>query len=496
MTRNPKAVVIGGGLAGLSASIRLQTLGYDTTVLEKNSHLGGKLHQVRLGTHSFDFGPNTITMPHVFQSVLQRAGENPDDYFQFTKLRRHTKNEFRDGSSFYFTSDTQEMTEELARIDAESARLYPAYLREVNKLYQFADRNFFHRTFSSWRDFMSLPLALGMPQIRPLESLDHFHRRYFKDERIVRAFNRYATYIGSSPYSAPATFGLIGHLEMSQGVYYTRGGNYRIARGFVQAAQKLGVSFHTATEVVRAECKNGRIREVITRQDGVFSGDVFVLNGDLLTQVPRLIEPSGRPSSPDARFARYEPSISAFVVLAAMDRRLPLNHHHVFFSDNPRGEFEDIFAHSRYGQDPTIYLCTSSKSEESVSPDGDNIFILVNAPPLNPEGAPPLDSESVKENLCNQLKRRGIDVQEGLVAAKVVDPKNIAEQFHAYRGSLYGVASNRRKDAFLRPYNRSQDIENLFFVGGSTHPGGGSPMVVLSGQNVADAIGASGAGRP
>ncbi len=491
MIKKPKAVVIGGGLAGLSAAIRLQTLGYDTTVLEKNSHLGGKLHQVKLGTHSFDFGPNTITMPHVFQYVLRRAGENPDDYFQFNLLQRHTKNVFPDGSSFDFTSDAEEMMGELAKIDGESARRYPAYLREVARLYEFADRNFLHRTFSSWRDFISIPLAMGMLRVRPLENLDHFHRRYFKDERIVRAFNRYATYIGSSPFSAPATFGLIGHLEMSNGVYYTRGGNYRIAQGFVSAAKKLGVAFRTETEVVRASIKNGRIHEVITGKDEVFGGDVFILNGDLLTQVPRLIESSARPRSPDSQFAAYEPSVSAFVVLAALNRRLPLHHHQVFFSDNARGEFEDIFTRSRYGSDPTIYLCTSSKSDESISPEGDNVFILVNAPPLTAEGELALDSGTVKENIGKSLKTRGIDVDTGVVACEVIDPKDIAERFRAYRGALYGVASNRRKDAFLRPYNRSRDIENLFFVGGSTHPGGGSPMVVLSGQNVADVIGAA-----
>ena len=488
MAASPKAVIIGGGLAGLSAAIRLQAQGYETTVLEKNSHLGGRMHQVKLGTHSFDFGPNTITMPHVFQEVLGRSGLNPEDYFQFIRIPRHTKNVFSDGSSFYFSSEPGEMMEELAKLDEKSAGNYPAYLEEVKKLYHLANKHVFYRTFSSWRDYLSTPLALGMLRSRPLENLDHFHRRFFYDERIIRAFNRYATYIGSSPYRVPATFGLIGYLELHGGVYYTRGGNHQIARGFVRAAQKLGVTFRTETDVIQAKVKDGLIREVITHGEESIQGDVFILNGDLLTQVPRLLDSSDRPSLTDRKINGYEPSISAFVILAAQNCRLPLHHHHVFFGEDPKKEFSDIFQHSRYGDDPTIYLCTSSKTDPDISPQGDNIFILINAPPLNKGGKAALDKKNVEERIYMGLNQRGINLRKGLTASEIVDPSLIAERFYAYRGTLYGPASNRGRDAFLRPFSRLGNIPNLYFVGGSTHPGGGSPMVVLGGQNVADLI--------
>ncbi|ADU32225.1 phytoene desaturase family protein [Evansella cellulosilytica] len=480
------AVIIGGGLGGLSAAIKLQATGWQVTLLEKNNDVGGKLHEVVIGSHHFDFGPNTITMPHVFREVVQDAGENPDDYFTFEKLDVHTKNVFADRSSFYFSSEKERMKEELLKLDPFAADKYEDYLMEVENLYSLARQHFFHRTFSSWKDYLSLPLAKAMARVKPLTTLDAFHQQFFKDARVRYAFNRYATYIGSSPYTTPATFGLIGHLELVDGVYFTRGGNHRIALGFLKLAKKLGVTLLTNTEVTKLEVKDQRIVAAITDKEQRITGDKFILNGDLLTQFPRLVDKQHRPHF---SLKHVQPSISAFVIMAAMKTRLDLHHHHVFFGENPKREFTQLFDDQKFGDDPTIYICTSSKTDETLSPDGDNLFILVNAPPLsadlNEKREP---SFVIKERIYDQLEKRGLAIRDNVVNDITVDPTTIAAKFHAFRGSLYGIASNRKRDTFLRPYNAAKDISNLYFVGGSTHPGGGSPMVVLSGSNVARKI--------
>lgn len=479
-----KVVIIGAGLGGLAAAIRLQSQGIETTVLEKRQMIGGKLHERKLGNHCFDFGPNTITMPHVFQSVLADAGLNPDRYFTMLKLTQHTKNVFSDGTSLMMSSDKEEMIENLRDLDSEAPRHYPAYLNEVQSLYKLANQHFFYRSFSSWRDYLHPPLGFAMMRARPFETLDHFHRRFFKDERILRAFNRYATYIGSSPFRAPATFALIGHLEMNDGVYYTQGGNSKIAEGFYRAAIDLGVTVYTDTEADTIETTNGKATFVITMSGIAHQADAVLLNGDLITQVPRLLKNTGA----ETKYKLPEPSVSAFVTMAALNRRLDLHHHHVFFSDRSKEEFADIFQHGKYGTDPTIYICTSSKTELSRSPDGDNLFILVNAPPLKANGEAALNQAEVQERLFEKLEAKGLPIRSSLLQSETVDPKLIASSFHAYRGALYGGSSNKRKDTFLRPFNRSSEVPNLFFAGGSTHPGGGSPMVVISGMNAADQI--------
>ncbi|WP_026689380.1 phytoene desaturase family protein [Alteribacter aurantiacus] len=480
--------VIGGGLGGLASAIRLKSHGYHVLLFEKNAHTGGKLHEVQLGTHSFDFGPNTITMPHVFKQVLLDAGENPDEYFSFKRLETHTKNVFNDGSSFFFSSNQDRMEEELSSIDPHSAIGYRQYKEEVARLYTLAETHFFKRTFSSWKDYLSLPLAKALMSVKPLQSLDAFHRQYFRDDRIVQAFNRYATYIGSSPYRSPATFALIGHLELTDGVYYTKGGNVEIAKGLTKAAERLGVSIFRNCGIKQIRTKNKQATTVITSDDQSFDVDAIVMNGDLLTQVPALLEEQVRPKMSNRKMNRFSPSVSAFVTLAAVNHRFDLHHHQVFFNDNYKDEFESIFTKQEYSKDPTIYICTSSKTDPSVSPDGDNLFILVNAPPLKEGEQLSVDPFEYEELIFERLKAKGIAILPHLLHKKTVTPKEIADTFNAYKGSLYGIASNRRSDTFLRPYNQSPDISNLFFAGGSTHPGGGSPMVVLSGMNAADRL--------
>ncbi|QKS71009.1 phytoene desaturase [Paenalkalicoccus suaedae] len=479
-----KIVIIGAGLGGLSAAITLQHAGYQVTVIEKNEHAGGKLHPVKVGEASFDFGPNTITMPHIFNEVIEQTGESPLDYMEFLPLESHTTNAFKDGSSFRFSSNHEILKEELATMRAGEADKVDDYLQEVKRLYELSERYFLRRTFSSWRDYLSAPLAKAMIKSRPLESLDHFHRRYFKDERVIAAFNRYATYIGSSPFSSPATFGMIGHLELTQGVFYTKGGNVQIATGFKRLAEKLGVLFHFSEEVKQIHVVKSRASRVETTK-GSYLADLVILNGDLLTQVPKLISEKSRPSLKDKNFASYEPSISAYVIMAETDKRFPLNHHHVFFGDDPKKEFSSIFDHNQYGKDPTMYICTSSKTEPSRSRRGDNLFILANAPALQNKMTQQVPSPAF---FYERLEEFGLQVKPHILDSTEVTPAKISHSFNAFYGALYGISSNKRKDTFLRPYNKSTDIDNLYFVGGSTHPGGGSPMVTLSGMNVAKQV--------
>ncbi|NJP38818.1 phytoene desaturase family protein [Alkalicoccus luteus] len=475
-------VIIGAGLGGLSSAIVLQSRGYQVTCLEKNDEPGGKLHEVKLGSASFDFGPNTITMPHVFQDVLKGAGLNPDEYFTFTKLQKHTTNAFPDGTSFSFSSNMEEMQEELFQLDPGAADRYPAYLKEAERLYKLAENHFFNRTFSGFRDYFSFGLARALAASKPVQTMDAFHQRFFSDERIRAAFNRYATYIGSSPFDCPATFSLIGYLELADGVYYTNGGNYKIALGMKRAASDLGVAFHFGEEVTNLEIVNRNVQNVHTKKR-MLQADAVIMNGDLLTQFPALVSEDKRPSFSDKKAASFEPSISAAVVLSATDTAFPTNHHHVFFSGDPEKEFRQIFQDKQYGDDPTVYLCTSSRTDHSRSSDGDNVFLLVNAPAVSSK-----KSEFPIERIYRKLSAYGIDLRHHTTEHQVILPEHIQDSFYAFRGALYGLSANSRKNTFLRPYNQAADISNLYFAGGSTHPGGGSPMVTISGVRTAELL--------
>ena len=484
-----KIVIVGGGLGGLASAVTLAHAGFEVELFEKNDHLGGKLMPIKLGSYHFDFGPNTITMPAVFNKVISQTGENPLDYLEFIPLETHTRNYFSDGRTFDFTSNQEQMIHQLQTFDSSAAVKYPAFIKEISRLYELSERFFFPVTFQSWRDYLSPSLGFALFQVRPAESMHHFFQRYFKDPILIQAFDRYATYIGSSPYRAPATFSMIAYLELVEGVYYTKGGNTGIAKAFAEVARKSGAQLNTNAAVKKILTDSGEARGIELEDGTRITADLVILNGDLLSAFPELVSEAERPSLSNAKIAAFEPSISAFVITAGLSERLDsLKHHNVFFSSDYRKEFDDLFDASVYSDEPTVYISNSSYTDPSVSPHGDNLFILVNAPALTEEGHLQIEPEAYKERIYDFLLSYGVDIRSYLREEKIFTPAFIRDKFGSFRGALYGPSSNRPKDAFLRPPNASRDIRNLYFVGGSTHPGGGSPMVVLSGLNVTNKI--------
>ncbi|MGP4075021.1 phytoene desaturase family protein [Halobacillus sp. K22] len=478
-----KVAIVGGGLGGLSAAVTLAKAGAEVKLFEKNDHFGGKMMPVDEAGYHFDFGPNTITMPEVFQDVLRQGGL--ENELSFTKLTHHTRNQFKDGTTFDLSSDRQYMKKQLYHLDKKGFENYDAFLLEIERLFHLSQKYFLHRTFSGWKDYLSPSLAKGFAQVRPLESMDHFFRRYFSHSGIIQSLNRYSTYIGSNPYVTPATFAMIAHLELNEGVYYVPGGNTKIAESMARAAEKQGARLYKGTRVEKILTHNNQATGIVA-EGNTYEADYIIVNGDLLKTVPELINNEKRPSLSNKKLRSFDPSISAFVIMAGLDTTLPaLHHHHVLFSRDYEKEFASL-KKGDYAEEPTIYIGTSAKSDSALASERDNCFILVNAPALGHSNE--VDQEHYKKRIYEDLSQAGLPIQNHVSYEKVIGPEEIENRFGAYRGSLYGPSSNRRLQAFMRPFNQSQDFSNLYFCGGSTHPGGGSPMVVLSGQNVANKI--------
>lgn len=475
--------IVGAGLGGLSAAIRLQSSGYQVTIIEKNGHAGGKMMPVKSGGYHFDFGPNTITMPWVFENVLRETGFDLNDYLSFIRLERHTKNIFSDGTVFTQSVHPDEMIKQLNEIDPEAASLYWDYLKEIERLYSISEKAFFPKAITSLRNFLDPAMAKAFMRVRPFEKLYKFNQKYFSNPNIQKVFNRYATYIGSSPYQSPATFAMIGYLEMVSGVFTVKGGNTKIAEAFEDVFLKLGgkIVFNETVRELTVEQKYAQA--LVTESGRTFQFDQIIINGDFVTSTKNLIKESDRPGLTDRKLDLYEPSISAFVILAGLKEFQPdIHHHQVYFPEHYDQEFEDIFKHKKMPNDPTIYISHSAYTDRSIT-KGSNLFILVNAP-----AAEIPDVQSYKEKIYRKLEEKGIPISEQLEYEKVFTPDSLKHLFKAYKGSIYGISSNSMKDAFLRPGNKSRFIHNLYYTGGSTHPGGGSPMVVMSGLNVADSI--------
>lgn len=478
-----KVAIVGAGLGGLAAAITLANSGVEVTIYEKNDHIGGKMMPVSLGNYTFDFGPNTITMPFVFQQIIAQTGRNPDDYFEFIQLDKHTENISVEGERFYFSNDENFMVEQLETIDPEGAKNYPSFIREITRLYKLAEKHFFEARFEKISDYVSPSLGLAMLQVRPFESLHHFFRRYFKNPFVVQAFDRYATYIGSSPYETPATFAMIAYLELVKGVYTVKGGNVRIAEAFYTIARELGVNMQTGRQVSKIALQNQQVIGVEIEEEGFEPFDMVIVNGDLLDAYPKLVEEQYRPAFKNEKIEKFDPSISAFVLLVGINERTNLAHHTVYFSGDYMEEFQALTSY-QYAENPTVYICNPAATEPQRFPDGDALFILANAP-AQMKLASQTNVEAYTSIVFNQLKKAGLNLNGKIEVVDCWTPERISDKFGAYKGALYGPSSNTKKQSFFRPSTVSKDIKGLYFVGGSTHPGGGSPMVTMSGYNVA-----------
>lgn len=480
-----RVLIVGGGPGGLAAGMKLQANGYEVSIFEQNHHFGGRMIPVQLGDYSFDFGPNTITMPQVFRKILIDAGENPDDHLEFIKLDTHTANFFPDGTAFFMTTNRNEMIEQFEKLDPHAEISYYDYLEEVKMLYETAEKQFLYRTSSSWTDYLDPSWLQTLWSVRPFETMDHFHRQFFRNDYVRHAFNRYAAYIGASPFTAPAAFAYIGHLELNDGLYYVKGGNTKISEAFTNILTKLGANLYTSTKVRKIMVEQKQAKGLELENGETISGDIVIVNGDLLTVYPNLVEEKHRPHFKDMKAKRFESSMSSFVIMAGLKERNPhFIHHQVYLSSDYEAEFHELFEEKRMPSDPTIYVWNSSYSNPGTAP-GDNLFILVNAPAVN--GSASYSPDEYKHLIYEKIKRFGVDISSQLVEEKVVTSADIASTFSAYKGALYSTGSNRKLDSLLRPSNRPKDISNLYFAGATTHIGGLS-MALISGMNVAGAI--------
>lgn len=484
-----QVVVIGAGLGGLSAAIRLAASGCKVTVLERQFAAGGKLQRVEAGAYRFDRGPSTITMPHAFRKVFHSAGRQMEDYVTLTRLEPGTRNIFADGAVVDFSGDYAAMEEQIAGYSSSDALAYRTFMRESKELYELSEQRFLNRLLLDWKDKSDPRLVAGLLRVRPLLTLQRLLRRYFSHPNTLAMFGRYATYVGSSPFRAPAIFAMLPYLEQQLGVYHVKGGTYELVLAFERLALEMGAEIRYGAHVTGISSVDGRVTGV-SSSIGDFGADVIVVNGDVLTVAAEQLSAEQRPSLPDSKLRRLEPSLSGFIVMAGARRRFSdLLQHTVFYPEHYGGEFHDIFKKRQPAVDPAIYVCHSGYSEPGAAPaGGSNLFILANAPYLSDEDNWGGMEEDYRDHLLETLEKRGL---QGLIDSLEVklsySPEQLRGDTRAYRGAIYGISSNSARQTFFRPSNRG-DLEGLWFAGGTTNPGGGTPLVALSGLMVAEKI--------
>jgi phytoene desaturase len=481
-------IVVGGGLGGLSVAIYLAARGRRVVLCEKNERVGGKLNLIQEAGYTFDTGPSLLTMPWVLRELFATAGARLEDELTLTPVDPTCRYNWPDGTRFDAFQTLPLLTEAIDRLDPRDVGGFLRFMAYARRIYEVVADPFLLHPFDGLRDLLTPALARDTWKIDPFRTVDGAVRAFFHSPYLRQVFNRYATYNGSSPYRAPATFNLIAYIEFVEGGWYLRGGMYELARALERLARRLGVEIHTSCPVERVLVRDGAACGVALGNGQRLAAVSVVVNADPRYAYARLLPDQPRVA---ARLARLEPSCSGFILLLGVDRTYPdLAHHNIFFSaDYPR-EFATIFDKRVPAPDPTVYICATALADPSHAPPGHtNMFVLINAPALDGRVNWEREAAGYRDTVIRKLERMGLaGLSNHIAYERIITPADLQARYNAPGGAIYGLASNSPWTAFLRPPLRARGLRRLYFVGGGTHPGGGIPLVLLSGRAVAERV--------
>ncbi len=475
-----KAIVIGTGVAGLAASIRLVHKGYEVTVFEANGFPGGKLSEEWVDGYRFDLGPSVFTMPRFLDELFHLSGKNPRDYYRYIHLDPVYRYFFEDGSVLDAPYSRKGFAEEMSKHTSDSLETIDSYLDDVEKKYELTADVFLYNSLHKFKHYFTRSVFRGMVNFSRLQSnktMNEVNQASFRDKRLTQIFNRYATYNGSSPFLAPATLNVIPHLEINQGAYLPANGMFDITRSMFDLGKDLGITYRFNEKVTEISTERGRATGVKTGQ-GMYNADVVVSNMDVFNTYHKLMPAVKRPE-----FILNQPKSSSGIIFywGVKHDFKELGLHNIFFSADYENEFRYIFGHKSICDDPTVYVNITSKHVKADAPLGcENWFTLINVPNNTGQDWDALIGKA-RENIIGKLSRLlKTDIRPLIAVEKVFDPRTIEARTSSAYGSIYGNSSNGRFAAFLRHANFSSRIKGLFFCGGSVHPGPSIPICLLS----------------
>jgi phytoene desaturase len=472
-----KIIGVGAGLGGMAAAIRLAHAGHDVEIWEQNNVTGGKVQEFRQDGFRWDMGPSLMTMPHILQQLFSDVGAKLEDYLTLERLACTCRYHWEDGAT---------VDENAAFFQREDVA---RFLRYAAGIYALSGEAYLHHPPGEfWRAFRwnNLGKLQHLPKVATMQNLAEKVNRYFTDPHLRQLFHRFATYNGSSPYLTPATFNIIPYVEAHFGAWHPRGGMAQIGVALRQLAEEKGVRFVLGTKA--EEFRQGELRATDGR---VARPDVVICNQDAIQARLTWLKSLENEASQRA-LLRPDLSSSGYILFLGVKRRHErLSHHNIFFSSDYPREFQAIFQQKVLPSEPTIYVSVTARTDkQDAPPDCDNYFVLVNSPALAAEKDSDESRQSYASVVIRRLEKMGLPGLSGDIAMQeIFSVRDFARRDGAYHGALYGWASHSISSALFRPPLRHPRQKNIFFTGGTTHPGGGIPLVLLSGKMVAEQAG-------
>jgi phytoene desaturase len=488
-----KAIIIGAGVGGMAAAIRLKLLGYNVHVFEKNNYPGGKLTHFETNGFRFDAGPSLFTSPQLIEELFTLAKEPIAPYFTYEKLKVACNYFYEDGVNIKAYTNKVAFALELEEKTGEPKENLYRYLNSALAAYNNIANIFLRYSLHTIQTLFKAPIFQAITNLKTaylFKSLNAYNESSFKSPKLVQLFNRFATYNGSNPYKAPAMLSLIAHLEHNEGAFYPKGGMISITNALYHLALKLGVKFSFGKSVQSILTNNNSNADNVTGvmvENEKHDAAIVVSNMDVYFTYRNLLNDFTKA----AVVKKQERSSSALIFYWGMNKTFPiLDLHNIFFSENYKAEFDAIFNTGLPFEDPTVYINITNKLEPGMhAPIGkENWFVMINVPANNGQNWNTLE-DFYRRAIINKLNKiLGEDIESSIEFSEVLTPVSIESRTASHMGSLYGTSSNNKMAAFMRHPNYSKSTNGLYFVGGSVHPGGGIPLCLSGAAIVSNLI--------
>ncbi|SFT41252.1 phytoene desaturase [Lishizhenia tianjinensis] len=471
-----KAIVIGSGIGGLAAAVRLAKIGCSVDLFEANPFIGGKINNKQMGEYRFDTGPSVFTAPNYIEDLYAFA--NKPCQLPYKKIGEGFRYFYPDGTRFTLPNSREEQVNLLSEKLGENPVTLNQYLDKAARNYKLIAPLFIEKSLHNFKSLLGWKLVKALLNIRQYalsETMHSENKNFFFNPKTLQFFNRFATYNGSDPYKAPAMLNMISHLEVNEGIYLPEKGMQQISSALGKLCKDLGVKFHLNEKVEEIEL-NGKDISGIRTKNGLYSADIIVSNMDINFTYEKLMPKVKIPRN----ILKQEKSSSAVVFYWGIKKEFPeLGLHNVFFNSDYRDEFNTIFDDKQIYFDPSIYINITSKEVPGDAPKGcENWFVMVNVPHnvgQDWKEAIPTLRNIIISRLNKELK---VDLNTLIEVEDVMSPVSIEKDYFGKMGAIYGNASNNKFAAFYRHSNKHKSIKGLYFAGVSVHPGGGIPLAL------------------
>ncbi len=482
-----KVIVIGSGFAGLSAATCLARDGYAVTLLEKNSVTGGRARKFEAEGFTFDMGPSWYWMPEVFDEYFALFGKKTSDYYDLVRLDPSYSIFFGKEEVMNVPAGLDALYEMFEEYEIGSGEKLKKFLSEAQYKYEVGMKEFVQKPGHSILEFADLRVVKSLFRLQMFQSMSNHVKSLFKNPKLIQLLEFPVLFLGATPSNTPALYSLMNYADMALGTWYPKGGMHKIIEGMVALAEEMGVKILADQEVQQIYVPNGHATKVIT-QDQEYEADIVIGGADYHHIEQHLLQPEHRRYSSQYWDKRTMAPSSLLFYLGVNKKIDRLQHHNLFFDEDFDLHAIEIYEDPKWPSKPLFYVCCSSKTDDTVAPEGcENVFVLI---PLAPDLE---DTEALREKYYHIVMERlerytGENIRDAVIYKRSFAHRDFKKDYHAFKGNAYGLANTLLQTAFLKPKLKSKKVTNLYYTGQLTTPGPGVPPSLISGQVVASEI--------